>query len=97
MTVTQAKRLVNASKRFILLVIRSYEEQLSRVYLTTLSKFQEGELDRLKVEYVDLFSEITELQPRRGVEYEIMLTDEGSLSKIGLYRTYVVESEEIKR
>ncbi|XP_020243552.1 uncharacterized protein LOC109821806 [Asparagus officinalis] len=46
--VTQAKKLVNASKKFVLLFTRPYEEQLSRVCMTTLSKLQEGDLDRLK-------------------------------------------------
>ncbi|XP_020262299.1 uncharacterized protein LOC109838254 [Asparagus officinalis] len=96
-TMTQVKRLVNASKKFVLLFIRPYEEQLSRMYLTTLSKLQEGDLNRLKAKYEDLFSEITGLPPRRGVEHEIMLTDESSLSNIGLYLTSVQESEEIKR
>ena len=46
---------------------------------------------------MDLFSEITGLPPRRGVEHEIMLTGESSLPNIGLHRTSVLESEEIKK
>ena len=84
MTVTQAKRLVNAGRKFVLLFIRPYEEQLSRMCLSILSKRQEGDLDRLKVKYADLFSEITGLPPRRGVEHEIMLTGESTLPNIGL-------------
>ncbi|ONK67016.1 uncharacterized protein A4U43_C06F14630 [Asparagus officinalis] len=76
--VRKAKKLVNASKKFVLLFIRPYEEQLSRVCLTTLSKLQEGDLDRLKAKYADLFSEITGLPLRQSVEHEIMLMGESS-------------------
>ncbi|ONK58053.1 uncharacterized protein A4U43_C09F7620 [Asparagus officinalis] len=83
--------------KFVLLFIRSYEEQLSRICLSTLSKLQEGDLDSLKAKYSDLFSKITGLPPRQGVEHEIMLTGESSLPNIGIYRTSIQESEEIKK
>ncbi|XP_026452221.1 uncharacterized protein LOC113352638 [Papaver somniferum] len=97
-TATQSKRLVNASIKFILLVIRSLEEKPSRVFfLPSLYTQQEDDLERLKLKYKELFLDVTGLPPKRGVEHAIMLSGERYLLNVGFYRTSIEESDEIKR
>ena len=90
-TATQAKRMVNASRRFVLLMVRALEEKPSRLCLMALSQVQENDLVRLKDKFKDLFSDIDGLPPHRSVEHEIMLTATESLPNVGLYRTTVEE------
>jgi hypothetical protein len=97
-TATQAKRKVNASRKFVLLMIRALEEKpCDKVCLMTLSQAQLNELDSLKSQFKDLFSDIEGLPPKRSVDHEIMLTATSSLPNVGLYRTTIEESEEIKK
>ena len=96
-TATQAKRMVNASRKFVLIMVRAISDRPSRVCLATLSSQQNGDLDMLMSRYKELFADISGLPPRRNVEHEIMLTGESSLPNVGLYRTSVQESDEIKK
>ena len=88
--------MVNASRKFVLIIVRAISDRLSRICLTMLTSQQNSDLDLLLSRYKDLFSDISGLPPKRNVEHEIMLTGESSLPNIGLYRTSVQESDEIK-
>ena len=96
-TATQAKRLVNAGRKFVLIFVRAISDRPSRICLAMLTSQQNSDLDVLTSRYKDLFAEISGLPPRRSVEHEIMLTGESSLPNTGLYRTSVQESDEIKK
>jgi len=96
-TANQAKQLVNACGKFVLLIVRPHDMPPSRVCLASLTVQQNQDVERLKLQFSDLFQDIEGLPPKRSVEHEIMLTGESSLPNVGLYRTTVQESDEIKR
>jgi hypothetical protein len=47
--------------------------------------------------YNELFQEPTGLPPKRGVEHEIYLQQDAPLPNIGMYRSSMIESAEIKK
>ncbi|KAK1377226.1 hypothetical protein POM88_033419 [Heracleum sosnowskyi] len=96
-TTAQAKRLVNACGKFVLLMVRQCEELPSKVSLTSLSTKQDSDLKQLKIQFGDLFQDLTGLPPRRSIEPDITLVGESSLPNLGLYHTSLQESDEIKR
>ncbi|TXG50795.1 hypothetical protein EZV62_023319 [Acer yangbiense] len=99
MTATQAKRMVNASGGFVLLMIRPLEHNAETIALSALSLTPTKccDIKKLQEEFKDLFQEVQELPPRRVVEHEIQLVGDSPLPNLGLYRTSLTESEEIKR
>ncbi|XP_026460993.1 uncharacterized protein LOC113362593 [Papaver somniferum] len=97
-TTNQVKRLINACGIFTLFLIRPVNTGERNVTLhVTLSTKQESEISSLKKQFVDLFQEEVVIPPKRSVEHEITLVGDASLPNLGLYRTSITESEEIKR
>lgn len=82
-----------------MLVVRLTKTTVEEVesFESTLSVEQRGKLDQLQKKYESIFTEPKGLPPRRAIEHDIQLLLESSLPKIGLYRTSIVESEEIER
>ncbi|KAK1559947.1 hypothetical protein Q3G72_020327 [Acer saccharum] len=72
MKATQAKRMVNASGGFVLLMIRLLERNTETIALFALSltPFKCCDIKKLQEEFKDLFLEVHELPPRRAVEHE---------------------------
>ena len=64
---------------------------------STLTVEQKDQLDRLLKKHEVIFKEPKGLPPRRTIEHDIQLVPDSPLPNLGLYRTFVVESEEIKR
>ena len=92
-TATQAKRMVNTSRKFVLIMVRAISDRPSRICLSMLTSQEISDLDMLMSRYKDLFADISGLPPRRSVEHEIMLTGEfmfyrtkTSLQKRGCYQ-----------
>ncbi|CAL2257590.1 unnamed protein product [Prunus armeniaca] len=52
---------------------------------------------KLQEKFKDLFQDVHGLRPRRAVEHEIQLVGDSPLLNLGLYRTSVTESDEIKK
>ncbi|XP_016648322.1 PREDICTED: uncharacterized protein LOC107880736 [Prunus mume] len=52
---------------------------------------------KLQEKFKDLFQDVHGLPPRRAVEHEIQLVGDSPLLNLGLYRTSVTESNEIKK
>ncbi|CAL2259851.1 unnamed protein product [Prunus armeniaca] len=99
LTANQAKRLVNSCGRFVLLMIRPQDQSSIAVTLSTLSlsPAQCSDIGKLQEKFKDLFHDVQGLPPRRAVEHEIQLVGDSPLPNLGLYRTSVTESDEIKK
>ncbi|XP_061988451.1 uncharacterized protein LOC133706921 [Rosa rugosa] len=99
LTANQAKRLVNSCARFVLLMIRPQDQCADAVTLSamTLTPSQCSDIGKLQKEFKDLFHDAQGLPPRRAVEHEIHLVGDSPLPNLGLYRTSLTESEEIKK
>ncbi|KAM1507546.1 hypothetical protein TB2_016612 [Malus domestica] len=99
LTANQAKRLVNSCGRFVLLMIRPQNKSSRVVTLTafSLSPSQFFEIEKLQENFKDLFQDVQGLPPQRAVEHEIHLVGDSPLPNLGLYRTSLTESEEIKK
>lgn len=95
-TTTQAKRLVNASKGCLLLLIREKQDPKA-VTLSTLPQPLEPEIEELQINFVDVFRDVDGLPPQRAVEHKIQLEGNSPLPNSGLYHTSIMESEEIKK
>ena len=87
------KRLVNASKKFILKIIKVKGENDGS------SKAFEGgdpkhksEMVKIISKYDEVLQELTRLAPKRGDQLEIQLQQDVPLTNIGMYRMYVMQS-----
>ncbi|CAL8994908.1 unnamed protein product [Prunus brigantina] len=95
----QAKRLVNSCGRFVLLMIRPQDQSSGAVTLSTLSlsPTQCSDIGKLQEKFKDLFHDVQGLPPRRAIEHEIQLVGDSPLPNLGMYRTSLMESNEIKK
>lgn len=97
-TATQAKRMVNASGRYTLLMISLIEQSCQATVLSALALSpQQSESNKQHKDYNVLFQEATRLSPKRAVEHDIQLISNAALPNLGLYRTSVPETTEILR
>ena len=90
------KRLVNATKNFVLSMIKPKENVEN-------DDFQ-GCDTRLKSDFIEvvntydkMFREPEVLPPKRGIQHEIQLQQDCPLPNIGMYRKSVMENPKIKR
>ncbi|XP_062080908.1 uncharacterized protein LOC133785707 [Humulus lupulus] len=65
--------------------------------LVTLTPSQNSDIRKLQKEIFDLFENVQGLPPQRAIEHEIQLVRDSPLPNLGLYRTSLKESEEIKK
>ena len=90
------KRLVNASKFFVLLMIKKKDDVDYESF--------EGCDEKLKFDLFDvvsqhgeMFQEPNGLPPKRGIQHEIQLQQDVPLPNIGMYHMSIMESLEIKK
>jgi hypothetical protein len=92
----QMKRLVNASKNFVLLMIKPKEDIETEAFQGFDTKLK-SDLYEVVTHYDEMFKEPKGLPPKRGVQHEIQLQQDSPLPNIGMYRMSVMENAEIKK
>jgi hypothetical protein len=92
----QMKRLVNASKNFVLLMIKPKDNIEKEVFQGCDAKLK-SDLYEVVNQYDEMFQEPKGLPPRRGIQHEIQLQQDCPLPNIGMYRMSVMENAEIKK
>ncbi|CAL9018649.1 unnamed protein product [Prunus brigantina] len=83
----QAKRMVNAFGKFVLLVVRPRENTPSTYVLSTmiLTPRQKLDMEELQLQFSDLFENVEGLPPQRPIEHELQLVGESPLPNLGMY------------
>jgi hypothetical protein len=94
--VEQMKRLVNASKNFVLLMIKPKDDIENKVFQGCDAKLK-SDLYEVVNQYDEMFHEPKGLPPKRGIQHEIQLQQDCPLPNIGMYRMSVMENAEIKK
>jgi hypothetical protein len=92
----QMKRLVNASKNFVLLMIKPKDDIENEVFQGCDTKLK-SDLYKVVNQYDEMFKEPKGLPPKRGIQHEIQLQQDCPLPNIGMYRMSVMENDEIKK
>jgi hypothetical protein len=92
----QMKRLVNASKNFVLLMIKPKNDVENEAFQGCDSKLKSN-LFEVVNQYDDMFKEPKGLPPKRGIQHEIQLQQDCPLPNIGMYRMSFMENTEIKK
>jgi hypothetical protein len=92
----QMKRLVNASKNFVLLMIKPKDDIENEAFQGCDTKLKSN-LFEVVNQYDEMFKEPKGLPPKRGVQHEIQLQQDSPLPNIGMYRMSVMENAEIKK
>jgi len=90
------KRLLSASKSFILMIVRQKEEDIYDA-LSGCDLGRKKELVKIVSNYDELFHEPIGMPLKREVEHEIYLQQDAPVSNIGMYRSSVLYNAEIKK
>jgi hypothetical protein len=88
------KRLVNASKYFVLMIVKQKEKEISDSLLGC-DPNHKWELVKIISNYDELFQEPTRFPPKREFEHEICLQQDAPLPNIGMYMSSMIETTEI--
>jgi hypothetical protein len=91
----QMKRLVNARKNFVLLMIKPKDDIESEVFQGCDANLK-SDIYEVVHQYDEMFKEPKGLPPKRGIQHEIQLQQDCPLPNIGMYRMSVMENSEIK-
>jgi hypothetical protein len=94
--VGQMKRLVNASKKFVLLMIK-LKDNVEKEAFQGCNANLKSDLYEVVNQYDEMFQEPKGLPPKRGSQHEIQLQQDCPLPNIGMYRMSVTENAEIKK
>jgi hypothetical protein len=92
---SQMKRLVNASKTIILLMIKPKDNVENEAFQGCDEKLK-FDLYVVVNQYDEMFRKPKGLPPKRGIQHEIQLQQDCPLPNIGMYRIPVMENVEIK-
>jgi hypothetical protein len=92
----QMKRLVNASKYFVLLIIKP-KDNVEKEAFQGCDANLKSDLYEVINQYDEMFQEPKGLPPKRGIQHEIQLQQDCPLPNIGMYRMSVMENAEIKK
>jgi hypothetical protein len=92
----QMKRLVNARKNFVLLMIKPKDEIKNKVFQGSDAKLK-FDLYKVVNQYDEMFKEPKGLPPKRGIQHEIQLQQDCPLPNIGMYIMSVMENAKIKK
>jgi hypothetical protein len=95
-SVGQMKRLINTSKRYVLMVVREKDVRTSDSFQGCDPPHKEELIDIVS-KYDDIFQELDGLPPKREIQHEIHLQHDYSLPNVGMYRMSIVEMTEIKK
>jgi hypothetical protein len=90
------KRLVNASKNFVLLMIKPKDDIENKSFQGCDTKLK-SDLYEVVAQYDEIFKEPKGLPSKRGVQHEIQLQQDSPLPNIGMYKMSVMENAEIKK
>jgi hypothetical protein len=94
--VGQMKRLVNASKNFVLLMIKPKDNVEKEAFQGCDAKLK-FDLYKVVNQYDEMFQEPKGLSSKRGIQHEIQLQQDCPLPNIGMYMISVMENAEIKK
>jgi hypothetical protein len=94
--VGQMKRLVNASKNFVLLMIKPKDNVEKEVFQGCDANLK-SDLYEVVNQYDEMFRKPKVLPPKRGFQHEIQLQQDCPLPNIGMYRMSAIENDEIKK
>jgi hypothetical protein len=86
----QMKRLVNASKNFVLLMIKPKNDVENEAFQGCDAKLK-SDLFEVVNQYDEMFKEPKGLLPKRGIQHEIQLQQDCPLPNIGMYRMSAME------
>ena len=78
------KRLVNASKNFVLMMVKMKNEEISK-YFEGYDPKQKSGLIEMIYEYDDFFQDPKGLPPKREIQNEIHLQQDVPLPNIAMY------------
>jgi hypothetical protein len=92
----QMKRLVNASKNFVLLMIKPKDNVEKETFQGCDEKLK-SDLYEVVNQYDKMFQEPKGLPPKMGIQHEIQLQQDCPLPKIDMYGMSVMENAEIKK
>ncbi|KAJ6907573.1 hypothetical protein NC651_018100 [Populus alba x Populus x berolinensis] len=92
-----ARRMINASQKFVLMMIRPVENEVKASSLTLSCRALDSKLNELLGKLTNLFTEVGGLPPKRAVEHEIQLISDSTLPNLCMYCNSVMENEEIKQ
>jgi hypothetical protein len=92
----QMKRLVNASKNFVLLMIKPKDDIENEAFQGCDTRLK-SDLYEVVNQYDEIFKEPKGLPPKRGIQHAIQLQQDCPLPNIGMYRMSVMENAEIKK
>ncbi|XP_071702891.1 uncharacterized protein [Rutidosis leptorrhynchoides] len=93
----QIRRIVSTSKSFVLLILRPVKNEVEVFTLNSNYTNVTNPFGELMQRYCSLFEERSNLSPERSISHDIQLVADCSLPNIGMYRTSVLENEEIKK
>ena len=89
------KRLVNASKNFVLLMIKK-KDDVDYEYFDGCDEKLKSNFFYVVSQHGNMFQEPKGLPPKRGIQHEIQLQQDHPLPNIGMYRMSIMGSLEIK-
>jgi hypothetical protein len=92
----QMKRIVNVSKRYLLMVAKAKDTVGIDTFKDCDTKLKDA-LAIIVSNYDEIFQVLKGLPPKRQVEHEIQLQQDVPLPNIGMYRLLVLENAEIKK
>jgi hypothetical protein len=92
----QMKRLVNASKNFVLFMIKPKNDVENEAFQGCDTKLKSNLFEFVN-QYDDMFKGPKGLPPKRGIQHEIQLQQDCPLPNIGMYRMPVMENAKIKK
>ena len=92
----QMKRMVNASKNFVLTIVKSKDVEQTKYFKGCGPKLKK-ELIKLVSDYDILFQEPKGLPPKREIQHEIHLQWDAPLPNIGMYMSSIIENVEINK
>jgi hypothetical protein len=95
-TTGQMKRLVNASKNFVLMMVKVKNDGISKSFEGCDPKHK-SEIVEIFSKHDDLFQDLKGLPPKREIQHEIQLQRDVPLPNIAMYRMSVMKNEEIKK
>lgn len=95
-SVVHMKRLVNASKNFVMLMIKAKDTAEYEAFTRCDSKFKH-ELVEVVNTYDKMFQEPKGFPPKRGIHHEIHLQQDAPHPNIGMYKMSVLENTKIKK
>jgi len=94
--VSQIKRLINSSKKYVLMFVKEQPKDKYDAFQGCDSQFND-KLIEIVYSYKELFKEPKSIPPEIEIQNEIQLQSDAPLSNISMYHMLVIENEEIKK